>query len=143
MRNLHQLEQYRLRGRAVLDFCGWEGDAAHGAFRVPSCIDRAPLVVVVSGSDGWDHVSVSRKNRCPSWPEMEQIKRLFFEDTETVMQLHVPVADHVNMHPNCLHLWRPHNADIPRPPSIHVGLSDKPIRDRAEAMALRKRVMSE
>lgn len=40
-------------------------------------------------------------------------------------------------------LWRPQKAEIPRPPSIMVGLSGKPIKDRAEAMAMRKRVMGE
>jgi hypothetical protein len=141
MRDLRALEAFRLRGERVREIYGWVGDEAHGAFSVPSCIDKQPLVVVVSGSGGWDHVSVSRRNRCPSWPEMEQIKRLFFDDTETAMQLHVPSADHVNDHPYCLHLWRPHHIEIPRPPSIMVGLGDKPIRDRAEAMALRKAVM--
>lgn len=141
MRDLHQLDRYRQRGRAVLEFYGWEGDHEHGAFVVPSCIDRQPLVTVASASDGWDHVSVSRKNRTPNWQEMEQIKRLFFRDDETAMQLHVPPEDHVNMHPNVLHLWRPQAVEIPRPPSIMVGLGDKPIRDREEAMALRKRIM--
>ena len=140
MRDLRQLDHYRQRGRAILEFYGWEGDHEHGAFVVPSCIDQRPLVIVASASGDWDHVSVSRKNRCPSWPEMEQIKRLFFEDDETVMQLHVPVSDHVNAHPYCLHLWRPQKVEIPRPPSIMVGLGDKPIRDREEAMALSKKV---
>ncbi len=52
---------------------------------------------------------------------MAQIKDLFWGDSETVMQLHVPAADHVNDHPYCLHLWKPINQDIPRPPSYTVG----------------------
>jgi hypothetical protein len=124
----------------VLEFYGWEGDEAHGVFVVPSCIDKQPLIVVASGSGDWDHVSVCRKNRCPSWPEMEQVKRLFFRDDETAMQLHVPPEDHIDNHPTVLHLWRPHGVEIPRPPGIMVGFSNKPIRDRAEAMALRKRM---
>jgi len=143
MRNLNLLEQYRQRGPAILELYGWEGDEARGAFIVPSCIDRQMLVIVASGSGGWDHVSVSHKNRCPSWPEMEQIKRLFFEDHETAMQLHVPPDDHINNHPYVLHIWRPQQTEIPRPPSIMVGLSNKPIRDRHEAMAMRKQIMSE
>jgi len=69
---------------------------------------------------GWDHVSVSRTSRCPNWPEMEFVKRKFFEDNETAMQLHVAIADHINMHPYTLHLWRPHNAEIPMPPKDAV-----------------------
>lgn len=94
-----------------------------GAFRVKSCIDGGDLRIIASNGEGWDHVSVSRANRCPNWPEMEQVKRLFFRDDETAMQLHVPPADHINCHPNCLHLWRPHGVEIPRPPAFMVGPS--------------------
>ena len=52
---------------------------------------------------------------------MEQVKRLFFRDDETAMQLHVQPADHINCHPHCLHLWRPHGVEIPRPPAFMVG----------------------
>jgi hypothetical protein len=88
---------------------------------VPSAIDRAELRVIATAGEGWDHVSVSRANRCPNWPEMEQIKRLFFATVETAMQLHVPPSDHISVHPYCLHLWRPHDVEIPRPPSWMVG----------------------
>ena len=37
------------------------------------------------------------------------------------MQLHVPPRDHVNIHPNCLHLWRPQFAMIPRPEAWMVA----------------------
>jgi hypothetical protein len=93
-------------------------------FHLPSPIDKAPLRVVASSGEGWDHVSVSRQNRCPNWPEMEFIKRAFFKDDETAMQLHVPPSDHISIHPFCLHLWRPHGVEIPRPPSIMVGPSE-------------------
>jgi hypothetical protein len=42
---------------------------------------------------------------------MDAIKRLFFHDTETVMQLHVARTSHINLHPFCLHLWRPQTMD--------------------------------
>jgi hypothetical protein len=51
---------------------------------------------------------------------MEFIKRKFFADSETAMQLHVPPYDHINRHPYTLHLWRPHDQDIPRPPEHFV-----------------------
>jgi hypothetical protein len=74
------------------------------------------LRVFADSSDEWDHVSVSLVNRCPTWEEMEYVKRLFFKDTETAMQLHVPPADHINVHPYVLHLWRPKKVEIPMPP---------------------------
>lgn len=100
---------------------GWEGDETCGGFLIPSHIDQRPLKVIASAGEGWDHVSVSRENRTPTWGEMEQIRRLFFKDDETAMQLHVPPTDHINQHPYCLHMWRPHDQEIPRPPAIMVG----------------------
>lgn len=73
------------------------------------------------GDPFWDHVSVSRSSRCPNWPEMEFVKRKFFEDHETAMQLHVPIDQHINAHPRCLHLFRPQHVEIPRPPGWMVG----------------------
>ena len=121
MRNLRLLDLYRvLNGPVVQHFRG-TGDETCGAFKVPSPVDRAPLGVVASSGEDWDHVSVSRSNRCPNWQEMEHVKRLFFKDDETAMQLHVPPDDHINCHPHCLHLWRPHKLEIPRPPGWMVG----------------------
>jgi hypothetical protein len=118
MRDLRVLNGYRRDARATH---GWSGDETCGAFEVPSPIDKAPLMIVASSGNGWDHVSVSRANRCPNWPEMTHVRRLFFRDDETVMQLHVPEADHINVHPHCLHLWRPQQAEIPRPPGWMVA----------------------
>lgn len=123
MRNLHTLNKYRVTDPDRLALWGgWSGDGTCGLFMIPSLIDRAPLRVIASSGEGWDHVSVSRKNRCPNWAEMEQIAALFFEDDETAMQLHVPKADHLNLHPFCLHWWRPLDGSIPRPPSNMVAV---------------------
>ncbi len=117
MRNLLVGPLARCRVKSHL---GW-GDETCGAFKIESPIDGAHLRVIASCGAGWDHVSVSRKNRTPNYPEMVFVKNLFFRDDETVMELHVPSADHVNLHPNCLHLWRPQNVEIPRPPAWMVG----------------------
>lgn len=128
MRNLHLLDQYRDCSPRVIAHFGGIGDETCGKFNVPSKIDGQNLQVVASSGMDWDHVSVSRTNRCPNWPEMEQIKHLFFKDDETAMQLHVPPSDHINVHPYCLHIWRPHKGEIPRPPGFMVG----PTREAAE-----------
>ena len=120
MKNLRELDAYRISSRVTH---GWDGDETCGSFVLPSPIDGQPLRIVASCGDGWDHVSVSRSNRCPNWPEMDFIKRRFFKGDEIAMQLHVPVSDHINVHPNCLHLWRPQASDIPRPPGWMVGPS--------------------
>lgn len=91
----------------------------NGWFVVP--FNGVKLRVIQSDGLDWDHVSVSLPNRCPTYDEMEHVRKLFFRDDETVMQLHVPVKDHRNVHQFCLHLWRPQHAEIPRPPAHLVG----------------------
>lgn len=119
MRDLRTLDRYRLRipGLPL-------GGADEGAFAIPSPTGGGSLKIIASSGAGWDHVSVSLPNRCPNWPEMARVKDLFFRDDETAMQLHVPASDHVNNHPYCLHLWRPHCGEIPRPPALMVGVKD-------------------
>src|SRR5262245_43306899 len=95
-----------------------EGGGDGGAFKVSH--GRQWLRVVASFGMGWDHVSVSLNHRCPTWDEMEHVKRIFFEDDETAMQLHVALAAHVNLHPYCLHLWRPQTVPIPLPDKVMV-----------------------
>jgi len=93
----------------------------YGAFQLKSPCDGKPLTIIATDGLGWDHVSVSRTNRCPNWQEMEFVKRRFFYDHETAMQLHVPLAEHIDNHPYCLHLWSPQDVAIPRPPGKLVG----------------------
>lgn len=78
-------------------------------------------LVIFSWGEGWDHVSVSFPNRCPSWDEMCQIKDMFFDEDECVVQYHPAKKDYVNRHPYCLHLWRPQGVEIVTPPKILVG----------------------
>lgn len=122
MRNLNFVKAERITGKRLPPhFRGYAGDETCGAFSVLSPIDKAELLIMASSDYGWEHVSVSRRNRCPNWTEMSFIKDLFFKDEETVLQFHVPATDHINDHPNCLHLWRPTHQEIPRPPSWMVG----------------------
>jgi len=129
MRNLlhARVGRWRVRSADVILAYGSAGDATCGMFRFPSPSPPGGLLKVVASADaGWDHVSVSLPDRCPTWQEMEHVKRLFFFDHETAMQLHVPTSDHIDCHPNCLHLWRPHApVEIPRPPGWMVGPKKK------------------
>jgi hypothetical protein len=121
MKDLMQLDAYRRRDRRVFEMYGSTGDETCGMFDLPCPRTGVTLVCLASAGGGWDHVSVSLPNRCPNWLEMDHVKRAFFENHETAMQLHVPVADHINEHPYCLHLWRPNDGrEIPRPPASFV-----------------------
>jgi len=121
MKSLYALNSIRRTDRAVVEMYGNTGDDKTGVFELPSPADQESMIVIASNDAGWDHVSVSRADRCPTWEEMEHVKHLFFKPEETAMQLHVPQTDHINCHPHCLHLWRPHLVKIPRPPAEFVG----------------------
>lgn len=100
--------------------------ADYGAFLIPGPCGR-DLRVIASPGDAnegipWEHVSVSLSNRCPNWPEMDFIKRMFWDDEEAVMQLHPPRSTWINNHSFCLHMWRPTDQSIPLPPGIAVGV---------------------
>jgi hypothetical protein len=94
-----------------------------GTFQIRYAKTNVSLrVLAVDGNDtGWEHVSVSLPNRCPNWPEMDFVKDMFWLETECVMQLHVPKADHRCLHNFCLHLWRPTKLAIPRPSAEFVA----------------------
>lgn len=124
MKDLTTLDRYRdVRGER--EHYGQNGDATCGMFRLRlkrrDGHQGAKIMVIASAGEGWEHVSVSTPVRCPTWDEMEHVKRLFFREDETVMQLHVPTTDHISVHHFCLHLWRPIGMEIPRPPSFMVA----------------------
>lgn len=121
MKNLAALEKYRDRSPDVIAWMGDVDPRYNGVFHVPVIDEDYRLKVIVSNGMGWDHVSVSLPNRCPTWPHMAMIKALFFEDEETVVQFHPPKSEYVNHHPYCLHMWRSLNEVQPRPPMILVG----------------------
>ena len=78
--------------------------------------------VIWTFGGGWEHVSICPRNRLPEWDEMCTVKDMFWNDDECVVQYHPPKTEYVNNMPNCLHLWKPINHEIPMPPSIMVGL---------------------
>jgi hypothetical protein len=115
-------EQYRMTDQRSA-FASSERDGNNGIFYVP--YKSFELQVIASDGEGWEHVSVSLRNRCPNWEEMCHIKDLFWDDEETVVQFHPPKSEYVNEHPNCLHLWKPVGKIIETPPSILVGTKKK------------------
>ncbi len=80
----------------------------NGAFRVRR--DAVVLNVIVSDGFGWDHLSISLPDRCPTWEEQLHVIDLFACTDETWMALRPPKALHINNHPYCLHWWRPQRA---------------------------------
>lgn len=116
---------------AELSVIGVSGNGKNGLFRVPFAavgkriepwmpIDYGLLVLISSGC-GWDHVSVYLQNRCPTWDEMELIRKMVAEPHETWVQFGVPEKDHISYHPYVLHWWRDQHRGHRLPPSEMVG----------------------
>lgn len=115
MRRLRQIDDWRVPSHLPVSR-PYTGDPdSSGVFSVPSP-DGARLAVIASTGNGWEHVSVSLSDRIPTWLEMDFIKRQFFRRDEVAVQFHVAESNHVNVHPNCLHLWRPLKKAMPLPP---------------------------
>jgi len=73
-------------------------------------LSRGGLRVLVSldhVQDGteWLHVSVSRRDRIPSYQDLIEVKDLFITPEREAIQVFPPRDKHVNDHPHCLHLW--------------------------------------
>jgi hypothetical protein len=113
MRDLRELNKYRTSPSVPTE------EEPYGGYFMVSIQGRT-LRVVASNDAGWDHVSVSLPNRCPTWLEMDAVKRLFFEPHELCWQYNMPVSDHINIHPYVLHIWRKHDFNMPVPPKIMV-----------------------
>ena len=74
------------------------------------------VFVIASWGRGWDHVSVACPRRTPTWTLMALIKEAFFREDECAIQYHPAKDEYVNIHPHTLHLWRPQDVAIPKPP---------------------------
>lgn len=115
MRNLNMLNRYRLT-KKELELYGCNGDHGNGFFEIQ--IGAKWFFIIASNGGGWEHVSVSPSTGkgTPTWSDMCYIKKLFFNDDEVVIQIHPRERDYVNIHNNCLHLWRPIDKELPLPP---------------------------
>jgi hypothetical protein len=113
----HVPEQYRITSG---QFGSDESYGNNGAFFIKVSVGITAKVIASDG-EGWEHVSVSLQKRTPSWAEMCEIKGIFWDEEDVVIQYHPSKKEYVNMHEYCLHLWRPIGIEIPTPPKILVG----------------------
>jgi len=90
-----------------------------GAFNVRH--NGVEFLMLASDGQGWEHVSVSTQDHTPSWDDMCWAKDLFWDNDECVLQFHPPRDQYVNLHPHCLHLWKPLRHVVPVPPPKLVG----------------------
>lgn len=71
MKNLHTLDDYRLKD-FEMKFFGTTGDEGNGVFKV--FVQGRSFFTIATSEAGWEHVSVSRANRRPTWEEMCAVK---------------------------------------------------------------------
>lgn len=83
--------------------------------------------------DGWEHLSVTHKNKIPSWLCMQEMKEMFFKDDEECFQLHPKAENYINNNEYTLHIWRPIDGMQQIPPSIFVGFRSKYIEEDIKA----------
>lgn len=69
----------------------------------------------VMGRDegGLEHVSVQLQRKLPTWEEMCEVKDIFWENEEMVVQIHPRKSEYVNI-TDALHLCRPKDGDWSR-----------------------------
>lgn len=114
-------DNWRDCSQKVIEMYGSIGDFSMGVFRVPVPETGKLLLVIATSGEGWDHVSVSLPNRCPTWEEMNIVKKTFFRVDEWAYQLHPPDSENRCLHNFCLHMWRSHDQKIPLPDPMMVA----------------------
>lgn len=149
MSNWNLLNQCRITPKQDRRFGSEPADGFNGFFCL--ILNGMKVKCVVSDGEGWQHVSVSIEGHTsviPSWSIMCQVKDLFWEPLDWVVQFHPAQSDYVNDHPGVLHLWRPLLAVMPTPPANLVGIKNReamqelmadesvPLRQREEAKAV-------
>lgn len=115
-----------------------ERNGNNGAFIFSSVIPSHTIITIASDGSSWEieglpgtpweHVSVhceqGRREKTPTWSEMCQVKNMFWDEEDLVIQFHPKKSEYVNLHPNTLHLWKPVGQEIPTPPSITIGFKN-------------------
>ena len=117
MKDLKEIE--KTRGLQIQMFNPEEG--MNGFYKELEYTNRGNIkfgkefTFVFTWNNGWEHLSVSTQSRCPTWEEMCKFKDMFFNEEEACVEYHPKKSDYVNLHPHCLHIWRPLNEELPIP----------------------------
>lgn len=114
----------------------WKRESMTGDFSQYASSWRHPLAgLFVMGSlssfkDGTQaiHVSVSRKDRLPSWDEISKVKNEFIGEDVTAFHMIPKREDYVNLHVYCIHVWsEKFGKDLPSLPNLKDLVFEKAI----------------
>lgn len=75
-------------------------------------------IATMRNGDTWVHISVTHKNRLPSWEELARIKSEFIGGDKEALHMIPKKDDHVNLHQRCMHLWSPQVVKTPALPNL-------------------------
>lgn len=64
------------------------------------------------GDDTWEHLSVSCRNRYPSWDELLAVRYEFFLNDHQVIQIFPPKDLYISLHKFAFHLWHCQTNDV-------------------------------
>lgn len=98
----------------------------NGAFLIPKKNGKGKFACIAGEGAGWEHVSVrvirDFEDHTPTWGELCEVKSLFWDPEDLVVQFHPPESEYVNTHPHVLHLWRKQGTNdfCERPPGWMV-----------------------
>ena len=73
--------------------------ASEGIYRFGDC-----MVIVGIDAGSW-HLSISCKDRYPTFDEIRDARYKFLPENITVAMLYPPKSEYINIHENCFHLW--------------------------------------
>lgn len=71
---------------------------------VRSCLINGWLQCLITVDAGLWHLSMSHPRRYPTWDEIKAVRYQLLPDEKTFGILFPPIAQYVNVHPNCFHL---------------------------------------
>lgn len=108
----------------VVLLAAWRELATQSIYDMPCRVYESTfgLKVLVTAEDRgpetgvWLHVSLSRRNKLPSWSDVREVKDIFIGRERCAMHMIPPEEFYINLHPHTLHLWS--RLDAPTVPPL-------------------------
>lgn len=69
------------------------------------CFIMGKCFVIVAKEDNCWHLSISKKDKLPSYQNLKDARYKFLPNDVVMAQIFPPKSEFVNVHPYCLHLW--------------------------------------